>query len=111
MDAPRRPSSICLEDRMPTLVLPAPDPTPEVLPPDPGEPATRLAFRQTNPFTLLADLIAESLKEKLGEQASTLLAGVFGTTAKAEPSMTICRLTKLFLKHCETYYVFEDGSP
>src|SRR5438128_742600 len=67
--------------------------------------------RSANPFTLLANLIADSLTDKLGEQASTLLAGLFGATPQPKPGMTICRLTKLFLKHCDSYYVFEDGTP
>lgn len=75
-------------------------------------PVVRRPGRARDPLTQLAYLIAESLTEKLGENGQALLAKLFGATEqRPQRGLSVCRLAKLFLEHCETYYVDAEGNP
>jgi integrase len=62
---------------------------------------------------MLADLITQSLMEKLGDQDSqTFLRGLFGRAAqRRKRGLSISRLIDQYLEHCHTYYRHPDGTP
>lgn len=100
------------EDGALSPALISPEPAASVAAPTTATPVVRRTGRPRDPLTHLAYLIAESLTEKLGENGQALLAKLFGgTPPRTQRGLTVCRLAKLFLEHCETYYVDPAGNP
>lgn len=66
-----------------------------------------------DPIKMLASFIAQSLLDRMGEQASaSFLNGLFGSfKPRRTKGLTIARLIDLYMEHAETYYRHPDGTP